>query len=358
MLEKTGKHKVALMSRYELLKTDISKRETLIETLTDELGWLDDKIERSKEVIHALDGDLQSLFEEYGEIMRYAFRNNIARTRMYFILSAESFRQAFQRWRFFKRYDSIRRHQVELINWTRQELIDKRNKLILLQTDKSDLIDELNDQKVELGDKLATQNKMLSELQRDEKTLMVELQNQQRRSKELQSAITNLIQRDVNKAKNSRTSSAKSIPNTPEFVKLSGGFRDNKGRLPWPVAKGVITRLFGNQPHPTLKNINIKNNGIDIRTPAGETVRAVFEGTVTGVQEIPGYSNVVILQHGKYYTVYSHLDRTYVSQNQAISAGQTIGTVRTDPRTQHSELHFEIWENKQRLNPGHWLRQK
>jgi septal ring factor EnvC (AmiA/AmiB activator) len=53
---------------------------------------------------------------------------------------------------------------------------------------------------------------------------------------------------------------------TPEAKELNTDFEKNKGKLPWPVEKGVITSRFGKQPHPVLKGIVIENNGIDITT--------------------------------------------------------------------------------------------
>ena len=136
----------------------------------------------------------------------------------------------------------------------------------------------------------------------------------------------------------------------------SVGFRQNKGRLPWPVEGGFIARGFGRQKHPTLKNIEITNNGIDIRTDEAAAVRAISDGTVAGVQFVPGHDYTVIIRHGNYYTVYSNLSETSLSKGDAVRAKQPIGRVSSNPITGASELHFELWHQKERLNPVGWIK--
>jgi septal ring factor EnvC (AmiA/AmiB activator) len=101
---------------------------------------------------------------------------------------------------------------------------------------------------------------------------------------------------------------------TPEAKELNADFEKNKGKLPWPVEKGVITSRFGKQPHPVLPGIVIENNGIDITTEKNATVRALFRGEVSSVIVIPGAGKAVILSHGAYRTVYSNLREVSVDQ--------------------------------------------
>ena len=169
--------------------------------MQEEVIWMDSKIQTTKDVIVSLDNDLATLEVEYGKMVRYAFRNNIANSRILFLLSAASFKQAFQRWRYFKLYDGFRRRQLELINWTRENLTHKHEKLLTLQLEKSDLIDEMNGEKRNLGDKLSEQNKMLANLNNDERILMQELQSQQSQSRQLEGTIAELIRVEMNKTK-------------------------------------------------------------------------------------------------------------------------------------------------------------
>ena len=117
----------------------------------------------------------------------------------------------------------------------------------------------------------------------------------------------------------------------------------------------MITKFFGKQAHPSLRKIEITNNGIDIRTDRNASVRAVFHGEVVGTQFIPGYNHMLILKHGNFYTVYSNLKDVSVRRGDQVKAKQAIGQVSLDPKTNISEVHFELWQNKERLNPVNWI---
>jgi len=137
---------------------------------------------------------------------------------------------------------------------------------------------------------------------------------------------------------------------------LTSVFNGSRGQLPWPVASGVITSYFGKQAHPTLKKIQITNNGIDIQTQQNATVKAVFQGEVVGTQFIPGHHYMVILRHGNYYTVYSNLENILVKRGETVNMQQALGQVAIDGKSGKSEVHFEVWRDKVRLNPTDWVR--
>jgi murein DD-endopeptidase MepM/ murein hydrolase activator NlpD len=136
---------------------------------------------------------------------------------------------------------------------------------------------------------------------------------------------------------------------------VTGAFEQNRGRLPWPVANGVVTGYYGRQPHPTLQNVVVDNNGIDIRTDVNAEVRAVFQGEVVGTQFIPGYNYMLIIKHGNFYTVYSNLEDVKVKRGDQVILKQPLGRVSKDVQTNTSSLHFEVWLEKERMNPLHWL---
>jgi len=136
----------------------------------------------------------------------------------------------------------------------------------------------------------------------------------------------------------------------------SADFRRQRGRLPWPVPSGFVSRGFGRQRHPTLKNIEITNNGIDIRTDENAAVSAVEGGRVAGVQFIPGHNYTVVIQHGDYYTVYSNLTESNVQKGDNVRAGHVLGRVSANNITGTTELHFEVWREKERLNPAVWIK--
>ena len=142
---------------------------------------------------------------------------------------------------------------------------------------------------------------------------------------------------------------------TPMELKLSENFENNKGKLPWPSEKGVISGTFGEHPHPVLKKVKINNNGIDILTSEGSNAKAIFDGVVTRIMNVPNYNNVVIIRHGEYLTVYSNLNEVFVKKGEKVKTWQDIGYIFTDKEDSKTELHFEIWKAKTLQNPLHWL---
>lgn len=146
-------------------------------------------------------------------------------------------------------------------------------------------------------------------------------------------------------------------PATP-VSPLSGGFAANKGMLPAPVDRPyTISSAFGRNSHADLSRIEIRNNGIDLRTSQGASARAVFRGTVSSIFRLDGYNNIVILRHGSYLTVYAGIGELKVRKGQEVLAGQLLGTLVPDPDDDnHPTLHFEIRHEKTKLNPAEWLR--
>ena len=204
---------------------------------------------------------------------------------------------------------------------------------------------------------LKTKNKALKKLKSSEAKLINNLAVRQEEHAALNRSIEKMI-RSAMAARKKAARSPNALSKTPrkgamdENAKLSGHFQLNKGKLPWPVQNGWISRRFGEQAHEKIKTILVKNNGIDIKTQKNATVKAVFEGKVIGIKCVPGYQNMLILQHGNYYTVYSNLEEVYVRRNEAVRTGQAIGKVDA----QEPELHFEVWKDKNRQNPVHWIR--
>ena len=138
-------------------------------------------------------------------------------------------------------------------------------------------------------------------------------------------------------------------------AKLASSFEALRGRMSFPVPSGFISDHFGVHKHPTLKGVMINNNGIDIQTSPGSPVHAVYDGVVQSVVNIPGINNVVAIQHGEYFTVYSKLANVSVSVGTRVKAGQRIGSVASD-EDGTAEINFQVWKNTVRQNPESWLR--
>ncbi|MCD6063425.1 MAG: peptidase m23 [Flavipsychrobacter sp.] len=141
---------------------------------------------------------------------------------------------------------------------------------------------------------------------------------------------------------------------TPEVAALSSNFEANRGKLPWPVEKGFISEGFGRHQHPVAEKVTVENYGVDIRTSPGSTARAVFEGTVTKVFFVDGLSWNVLINHGRYYTLYSRLTNVSVKKDQQVRTKQSIGTVGADEQGE-TVMNFQIWKDGNKMDPAGWI---
>lgn len=366
LLQQTKQDKAATLSRYVTLQKQISKRQQLVETLQEEMSFLLNNIERTATVVMALNDDIERLKTEYVKIARHAYRQKLTHSNWLFLLSAKSFNDAFRRWQYLRQYDRYRQRQARLILDTQQTLLEKIKALEDRKLEKERLLSTEQRQSRMLGMEMQAKNQLLEELKGDEARLARELEGKQAAASKLNKAIEKVIREEMERIRREERSAAAAASAatpgkvvkptaTPEVASISSEFQGNRGKLPWPVKNGVITGHFGRQPHPSIPNIEIVNNGIDIQTDEGAPVRAVFEGTVVGTQFIPGFDYMVILQHGSYYTVYSNLEEVSVKKGDKVTIRQALGKVSTDRKTNTSEVHFEIWKEKTRLNPQEWV---
>lgn len=356
-LNKTKKDKATTLKSYLALQTQIKKREQLVETLRSELQIIDTNLSHTYQTIDELNADISRLQEEYAKMARFAYRQKVNSYTLFFIFSAHSINDAIRRWRYLTQYDEYRQKQAVLIGHTQKQLTQKLLILEQEKQEKQDLLLTHEEQQEVLSKDLKSKNKALKRLKSSEAKLINNLAVRQEEHANLNRSIERMIRLAMAERKKAARS-ANALSNAPRKgtidanAKLSGHFQLNKGKLPWPVQNGWISRPFGEQAHEKIKTILIKNNGIDIKTQKNAEVKAVFEGKVIGIKFVPGYQNMLILQHGNYYTVYSNLEEVYVRRNESISTGQVIGKVDA----QKAEVHFEVWKDKNRLNPVHWIR--
>lgn len=359
LLANIKKDKEAKLNRYFALRSQIQKRQQLVSTLKEELTYSDAAISRVDEVIMALGSDIDRLKTEYAQMLRIAYRHRLNGSFLSFLFSANSFNDAFRRWQYLRQYDRYRKRQAQLIVETQEELEARSQQLDEERQEKEQLLLSAEEQHILLARELGMMDELIANLKKDESKVATQLKAQQEDHQQLNDMIEKIIFNEMarkrKEARQPEALQADEKPTTPaaEAVTVvdAANFVKNKGRLPWPVKSGVITRYFGTQAHPTIKSVEITNNGIDISTDSGMEVQAIFTGEVVGVQYVPGYKNTLILQHGPYYTVYSNLDEATVGRGDLVAAGQTVGRMgQSDP-----ELHFEVWREKQKLNPVHWI---
>ncbi len=180
-----------------------------------------------------------------------------------------------------------------------------------------------------------------------------EISKKEDESRKLQRAIRRIIEEEMRKQKEKE--GGKGYQLTPEAKALSSKFESNRGKLPWPLQKGVITEEYGEHWHPILKQVKVNNNGINISTETGEQARAVFDGEVTGVIVLPGSGKAIMVRHGEYLSVYSNLKEVFVQKGDKVETKEPIGSLLTDPSKGKTEIHFEVWKGQETMNPTTWL---
>ena len=381
LLQSSSQNRKAALDRLVGLQRQIVQRQELIVLVQKEIAHADSSERRTLLVMQSMENDLLRLREEYGRMLRAALRQNLFDSRLGFILSAGSLDEAFRRALYLRRYDSNRRRQLELIAATRKALAAKVNKLQDWRLAKAELLEAELEQQGLLQSEMSDKNQLIRQLEGEESKLRSDMEQQLFDQQQLDEAIASIIaeaarkrQREEaarkereaaarssasakTKRSNTEASSGKTMSDAPSYsATLSREFSSNKGKLPWPVEKGFISKPFGRQAHPTIAKVQINNNGVDIRTEPGAKAKSVFDGTVVGIQSVPGYHFMIVVQHGDFYTVYSNLNDVYVSQGQQVGTLETLGTLAIDPETQASDLHFEVWQQKSTQNPGTWIR--
>ena len=363
LLRSTKQTRAAELDRFLTLKKQIATRQALVATVKREIAAVDAGEARTQAVIAALRTDVAALREEYARLLRTAYRQRLRQSKWLFLFGATGVNQVYRRWQYLRQYEAHRRRQARLIVATEAVLAEKLATLAVRRAEKQALLAEQESQVARLDAERATRNQLLASLGKDEQRLSAELTTRRADRERLNGTIETVIRAEMAAARRRRTrpaatgdAAAPAPPGPGADVDLASDFRRSKGRLSWPVQNGLVVQPFGRQPHPTLPNIFVTNNGIDLRTNAAATARAVFAGEVMSVQFVPGMHYTVLVRHGDYFSVYSNLATTEVIARQRLDTRTPIGTVHTDPQTNSAVLHFELYEGKRRLNPTHWLR--
>ena len=351
ILEGTKIKKKASIGQLYALKQQIQDRRSLINSISDEINFLEDEIGENEEIITALASDLQKLKEEYAAMIYAAYKAHNSYDKLTFIFSAKTFNQLIMRLKYFEQYSEARKTQVQQIEKVKEALSVEKNSFTKKKKEKGSL---LRIQMIEAQNLItlkSEKDEVVKKLVGREKELLRELQNRNKALLKLEKLISDIVKKVIKK------SSAGKLMLAPEAAMLSSSFEGNKTRLIWPVKHGFISRKFGRQQHPVLPKVIIDNLGVDIQTNNGEFVRAVFKGKVSAVASVPGLNQAVMIQHGEYFTVYARLKNVKVKTGQTVNTMDLLGEVYTD-KDGVSEIQFQIWKSHTRMDPEAWLFKK
>ncbi len=354
LLKETQSNKKASYNQLLLIEKKIRLREQLINNIVQEQNQLKNEIDNNNDNIEALELELHKIKEEYAKMLRFAYQHRNKNDIILFVLSAESFNQAYKRMKYIQQYSEYRKKQAKVIVKTQDSLNVRIAKLENQKLSLDTLIQEHTQESVALRVEKSSQNQVVLSLRSEEQKLKNKLKEYQKEKIKIQKAIAELIRKEAAKAKAKNKLNAYDAL-TPEQKLISTKFGENKGRLPWPVKRGVITYKYGVQPHPVLKGIKEKKNGVGISTTKGSLARAVFDGTITNILPLSGKNNAVMVKHGEYITVYVNIQEVMVSVGEKVTAKQELGTIFTNPDDQRTTLELQVWKGTKLQNPALWI---
>ena len=376
LLKKTKKDKEMTLNEVNLLDKKIKQRENLIKAYNQQIAVLDEEINTGQSNIKTLNSDLKKLRKEYAKMIIFANKNRSHYDMLGFVFASKDFNQAFRRLRYIREFNEARKVKIDQIVSTERRINDEVEASQKAREEQAAMLKDEKAQQEALQKEKKDLNGQVAKLKKKEGSIQQDIKNKQQQAKKLQKAIDDIIAEEIRKAnaeaerkrkeeakKNANKGKATTAPApkekgmalTPAEKTLSSNFVNNKGNLPWPVERGVISSSFGKHASVVSDKVTVTNNGIDIATTEGAQARAVFEGEVASVVKLTGANTVVIIRHGEYFTVYSNLENVTVKRGDKVKTKQNIGTVHTNKTEDKTELHFELLKEQNRQNPANWL---
>lgn len=386
LLKKTKKDKEMTLNEVNLLDKKIKQREQLIKAYNEQIAVLDEEINAGQSNIKTLNADLGKLRKEYAKMLTFANKNRSHYDKLGFVFASQSFNQAFRRLRYIREFSDARKVKMDQIASTERRISGEVEASQQAREEQAALLKDEKEQQEALKKEKEELNSQVAKLKKKEGNLQQDIKNKQQQTQKLQKAIDDIIAEEIRKANaeaerkrkeeakkkaaankdkgKTATTTAPATPApskekgmalTPSEQTLSSNFVNNKGKLPWPVERGVVSSSYGKHASVVSSKVTVTNNGIDIATTEGAKARAVFDGEVASVAKLVGSNTVVIIRHGEYFTVYSNLENVTVKRGDKVKTKQNIGTVHTNKNENKTEIHFELLKEQSRQNPANWL---
>ena len=342
----------------EDIQVRLNVRSELIKVTNMQANLLIRRININQRNIDNQRKELDELKKEYAKMIQKSYASKSLQNRLMFLFSSENFLQAYRRIQYLKQYARYRRNQgLEIAEKTK--LLQNLNKILIEENEiKIRLINENRVVQQKLAEEQKKQQDLINTLRVKQKSLKLKIAKKQKQREKINKEINRLIRKAIAESNRISGKTVKDVFQlTPESKLIAKNFQENKGRLPWPLEKGVITQGFGRQRHPVVKTTIIQSNGVTISTEPFAKVRAVFDGEVMSIIIIKGSNPSVLIRHGSYITLYTNLSKLYVKKGEKVASKQVIGEVFTNQQTGKTQLQFGIFNNIKALNPKDWVYQ-
>ncbi|WP_299675241.1 peptidoglycan DD-metalloendopeptidase family protein [uncultured Dokdonia sp.] len=358
-LRETNKKKeISLLTQVEDLDQQIKVRSDIIKVTNRQANLLSQEIDENLNKMENLRDELKDLKDDYALMIQKSYKSKSGQSKIMFLLSSESFKQAYKRMQYMKQYTNYRKKQGEQIK-ERTALLQKVNRdLIDQKKDKEALIAENRLARKELDKEKQAQDELVAQVRKKSSVYASQIRKKQQQTDEIDRQIDKIIADAIaaSNVKAGKSKSNKKFSLTPEEKTLASNFAANKGRLIWPVERGRVSRRFGKTRHPTLPNITTYSSGVEIETSPDEKVRAVFKGEVLKIQDVSGSNLAVYIKHGDYITVYYNIKKITVKVGDKVDFKQVIGEVGLNAFNGKTILKFLVRKNNTKLNPADWIK--
>ncbi len=357
LLFQEKKEEKSILVAVEDLNYKIAVRQNLIRVTNQQANILTREINSNQDEITRLRKKLTLLKEEYAAMVVKSYKSKSEESKVMFLLSSTNFQQAYKRLQYIKQYADHQKKQAQLIKEQTVKLQELNTSLSKQKEEKQKLIDANRRSRQQLQKELDQQEDMVSSIKKNLRSYNAQIKTKRQEVDKIDREIERII-RDAmanSNKKAGKATTSNTFAMTPEEKELAANFTSNKGKLPWPVNQGVVKMRYGKQKSLIDKTVTINSNGVRIATNKGEKVRAVFQGTVHSIMVPKNGNNVVLVQHGNYFTVYKNLTKINVKKGDKVSTKQIIGEVNTDRVTGESLLSFVIFKDGKTQNPANWI---
>ncbi|MFT5237234.1 MAG: septal ring factor EnvC (AmiA/AmiB activator) [Flavobacteriaceae bacterium] len=362
LLFKTSGQKKSVLTEVEDISQRISARQNLIKVTNRQANLLTRNINDNLQKMEQLRDELRELKDDYAAMIIKSYKSKSQQSRIMFLFSSENFLQAYKRLQYMKQYARQRKKQGEsikektiLLQQLNTDLMDQKKKKELLITENEGAKKELQQEKKD-------QETLVASLRKDEGKFSSQIKNKQKEEAAIERQIEDLIKAAIAKANkeaakktSKKVTKSKTLALTPEAKLLAANFTANKGKLSWPVERGVVTQSYGSHRHPQFPNVTTNNNGVDITTDTNAKARAIFAGEVMQIQQIKGANQAIYIRHGDYITIYRNLATVLVKKGDKVTSKQNIGTIYKNPINGKTVLKFYIYKNAKKMNPADWV---
>ncbi|WP_462249940.1 murein hydrolase activator EnvC family protein [Ferruginibacter sp.] len=382
--------------QWKLINDKVNIQDRIIDNINRDINLLDNNLIKTQRDINRYDKLLDTLKQEYAKSMVYAYKNRSNYDFLNFIFSAASFNDAIKRITYLKSYRNYREMQGENILRTQDLRKQRVEELSGTKEKKSIVLKDKDKEMSALEKEQREKDRILSELKKQGKQLNNQMAATKKQLKKVDNAIAAAIKRALDEARktalkkaandeskriaaekaaaknnaNVSTAPATKAPvvvkkaqpkKAPESVLLNSeniavnaNFVNNRGALPWPVDKGYMLMHYGSNKLPSGTVLDM--TGLTIATEIGSAVKSVFDGVVSKVLYVEDMQ-VVILQHGRYFSTYSNLSSVAVQTGQEVKTGQVIGKAAAN-LDGVGAVDFYINDEKNNLDPAKWLRRR